>query len=369
MLLLNVQSFAMAFSSSSVGTSKSLSQIQSNSQLLTRQSIVSDARHLLQMSSKVNEDDTSSPCRGNPPGRKRALVRKYGKAIALSTTLLYGPMLSVPFARRTLGSTAHAAASTATAPSKTDAYNFQDFKDVKKKLSLAPGANVQEYEEILERVAVEGDEALEELKYGQKEAALTIGGDDDGAGGEGGRGTLTRAEKRAQKKRQKQQSKNQQVSEWESDEFGFGEDDDDDLDSGVLTMGSSSTSSPGSKLSPSKSGGGKGDVVVTDKMAYSNYKAPDTKEDHMKKIKKGAFYSIFPVFVITMVRGQIRAYREKKWVKKGLAIVEEERKAYLEEKKKKKNGQKVSVLICVVSAYLLNCCIYESISRNNVSGR
>ena len=41
-------------------------------------------------------------------GRKRAIVRKYGKAIAISTTLLYGPMACLPSTRRITSTTAHA---------------------------------------------------------------------------------------------------------------------------------------------------------------------------------------------------------------------------------------------------------------------
>ena len=223
-------------------------------------------------------------------------------------------------------------------------YNFQDFKDVKKKLSLAPGANVQEYTDILAKVEVEGEEALKEFQKNQKEtAALTIGGTgsegDSSAGGgaSSDKGNKRRGGKRAQKK--------QAVSEWESDEFGFGEEDDDDEDGGVLSFGGSSASSRG-MLGPSKKGpsssssseaSGVGDVIVTDRMAFNKYKEADSQEVKMKKIKKGAFYSIFPVFVITMIRGQVRAYKEKKWVKKGLAIVEEERKQYLEEKRQGKH--------------------------------
>mmetsp|Transcript_4206 Transcript_4206/g.8683 ORF Transcript_4206/g.8683 Transcript_4206/m.8683 type:complete len:86 (-) Transcript_4206:133-390(-) len=71
-------------------------------------------------------------------------------------------------------------------------------------------------------------------------------------------------------------------------------------------------------------------------MAYNKYQAPDTKDVKMRKLRKGAFYTLLPVFIITTIRGTVRTYREKKWVKKGLAIVEEERKKYLEEKKKGK---------------------------------
>lgn len=266
-------------------------------------------------------------------GRKRAQLRKYSKAIALSTALMYGPMASAPFARRSFigSSNAHAAASTTSLVSSSgNSYNFQDFKDVKKKLSLAPGANVQAYEEILERVAVEGDDALQGMKPGEMEAALTIGGANVDSGESAAKDTGTQ-------KIQKKQSKKQKVSEWESDEFGFGEDDDDDIDSGVLKIGSSSSSPSKVKgKAPSASGenSGKGDVVVTDKMAYNNYQAALSRKDHMKTIKKGAFYSIFPVFVITMIRGQVRAYREKKKVKRGLALFEQEKKDYIEERKK-----------------------------------
>ncbi|KAL7446841.1 hypothetical protein ACHAXM_011493 [Skeletonema potamos] len=158
-------------------------------------------------------------------GRKRALIKKYGKAIALSTTLLYGPMLSVPLVRRTTGSTAHAASSVA----DRSAYKFQDFKDVKKKLSLAPGANVQEYEEILAKVEVEGEEALENYKPGET-AALTVGDsgqEDDIASSH----VQTKSKgRRAARRKEKKQS---QVTEWESEEFGFGVDDEDDFDSGI----------------------------------------------------------------------------------------------------------------------------------------
>ncbi|KAL3790692.1 hypothetical protein HJC23_009792 [Cyclotella cryptica] len=101
-------------------------------------------------------------------------------------------------------------------------------------------------------------------------------------------------------------------------------------------MGSSASSPSRGKGKASSSGdnSGKGDVVVTDKMAYNNYQAALGKEDYMKTIKKGAFYSIFPVFVITMIRGQVRAYREKKKVKRGLALFEQEKKDYIEERKR-----------------------------------
>lgn len=280
-------------------------------------------------------------------GRKRALLQKYGKAIALSTTLLYGPMASMPTARRILGSTAHAASTvaTATAPTSGSDYNFKDFKDIKGKLSLAPGADVQQYEEILAKVEVMGEKALEDAKYESK-AALTIG---ESTGEGGGESSEQQTDGRRGKKAQKQKQTKNKVSDWESDEFGFGDADDEDFDESVISLGSGAITKKG-KLSPSsksKSGatdsggkGGGGDVLLTDKLAYNNYKAPLSKDEQMKTVKKGAFYSIFPVFVITMIRGRIKSYKEKKWVKKGLAIVEEERKKYLEEKKKKKEGKK-----------------------------
>ena len=121
-----------------------------------------------------NYNDHTSHDKQRISGRKRALLRKYGKAIALSTTLLYGPMV--------FGSTAHAASTTAAAPNPTDAWKFKDFKDIKMKLSLAPGANVGEYEEILAKVEVEGEAAFDDEKYGKKEAALTIGDPGEGGG-------------------------------------------------------------------------------------------------------------------------------------------------------------------------------------------
>merc|ERR1712029_1294060 len=82
------------------------------------------------------------------------------------------------------------------------------------------------------------------------------------------------------------------------------------------------------------------DVMLTDKMAYNNYQEARSKADQINVIKKGAFYSIFPVFVITTIRGQIKAWKERRWVKQGLAIVEGERQKYLEEKKKKRDRDK-----------------------------
>ncbi|KAL7553230.1 hypothetical protein ACHAWF_017341 [Thalassiosira exigua] len=308
-----------------------------------------NSEHTLQLRMRRNEEDSKcseSYDRQRTPGRKRALLRKYGKAIALSTTLVYGPIASVPSARRTLGS-AHAA-STMSAPAPTDdsAYNFKDFKDIKGKLSLAPGANVHQYEEVLAKVEVEGEKALEDIKYGDKEAALTIGeGGETESSSSSDEGEVTgRRTKRAERKAQKKKQKKSEVSEWESDEFGFGDEEDEDFDSGVLSLGGSTTSS--GKTGPSKSkggdsgGGGGGDVMITDKMAYNNYKPSVSKEEQIKLIKKGAFLSIFPVFVITTIRGRIRAWKEKKWVKQGLAIVEEERQKYLEEKKKQREGKK-----------------------------
>ena len=312
----------------------------------------------MSMSKQNNNEEDDSNCSSNEhdvsnthntkryPGRKRAILRKYGKAIAISSTLLYGPMATMPSARRFTATTAHAStAATAAVPTSSD-YNFKDFKDIKGKLSLAPGANVQEYEEVLAKVEVEGEEAIKDLKK-ESAAALTIGdtGQEGGVDTSGSSEVATgRRAKRAQKKAQKK--KKNQVSEWETDEFGFGEDydDEDDFDSGVLSLAGSSSS--GDKTSPSKksksggeSGGSGGGVVLTDKMAYNNYKAPMSKEEQTKAIKKIAFYSIFPVFVITTIRGQVKAWKERRWVKKGLAIRDEEYKQYLEEKKKKKDGK------------------------------
>lgn len=311
------------------------------------------------MSMSYNEEDDSSNCSNNEhdtsnthnskryPGRKRAILRKYGKAIAISSTLLYGPMATMPSARRFTSTTAHASTTAkAAVPTRSD-YNFKDFKDIKGKLSLAPGANVQEYEEVLAKVEVEGEEAIKDLKK-ESAAALTIGdtGEEGGVDTTSGSSEVAtgRRAKRAQKKAQKKK-KQSQVSEWESDEFGFGEDydDEDDFDSGVLSLAGSSKG--GGKTLPSKKSksggesGGSGGVVLTDKMAYNNYKAPMSKEEQTKAIKKIAFYSIFPVFVITTIRGQIKAWKERRWVKKGLALRDEEYKQYLEEKKKKKDGK------------------------------
>ncbi|KAL3790693.1 hypothetical protein HJC23_009793 [Cyclotella cryptica] len=181
---------AMAFSSAVAGRRTSLRCSRSSfvQQLMNASEQGNSQSCQLQMTSSDFEGgqgnkphDKASPSLNqnfHRTGRKRALLRKYSKAIVLSTTLIYGPMASAPFARRSfIGSTnAHAAASTTSLVSSSgSAYNFQDFKDVKKKLSLAPGANVQAYEEILERVAVEGDDALQGMKPGEMEAALTIG--------------------------------------------------------------------------------------------------------------------------------------------------------------------------------------------------
>ena len=278
-----------------------------------------------------SEEVSSEPLQfSRRKGRKRALLRKYGKAIALSTTLMYGPMASAPFARRIAGSTAQAAASTV-APSKAD-YNFQDFKDVKKKLSLAPGANAQKYQEILERVEVEGETALKNMKPGDLESALKIGGSD----AEGRESTVGKAG-RGKKKAQKKQSTKQQVSDWESDEFGFGDEDEDEFE-GVMNIGSSTSKlAKGARKASSGSESGKGDVLITDKMAYNNYQEALGKEDQMKTIKRLSFYSILPVGVITLTRGQIRAYKEKKRVKRGLALFEQEKKEIEEEMKRKGN--------------------------------
>lgn len=283
----------------------------------------------------TSDDESRSHQNGHRTGRKRAILRKYSKAIALSTTLIYGPMASAPLARRFIGgSTAHAASS-AVAPSQSD-YNFEDFKDVKKKLSLAPGANVQKYEEILDRVAVEGDAALGDLKPGELET-LTIGGSGEGEG------AATIGKKgRSKRKTPKKQIKKQQVSEWESDEFGFADEEEDELE-GVLNMGRTVKPVKGKRKSAvagvdrEKSS----DVVITDKMAFNNYQEALSKTDHIKTLRKLSFYTISPVFVITMIRGQIRAYREKKKVKRGLALFEQEKKEYEEElKNKKKNKNK-----------------------------
>ncbi|KAL3810077.1 hypothetical protein ACHAXA_011810 [Cyclostephanos tholiformis] len=224
----------------------------------------------------MSRTDESSNCNNNLetqnvkrlPGRKRALLGKCGKAIAISTTLLYGPV-----ARHYPRSTVHAASP---------------------------------YEEILAKVEVEGEKAFEDIKHGDI-AALTIGeshaevGEAAASGGK----SLSRKERKDNKKKSQRCTNKGKLS-----------------------------------LSKTDSGGkGGGDVLLTDKMAYNNYKAPMSKEEQNKVIKKLAFYSIFPVFVITTIRGQIKAYKEKKWVKKGLALVEEERQKYLEEKKKKKEGK------------------------------
>ena len=300
------------------------------------------------------EDDQDINCGNNNEqrisGRKRAILRKYGKAIALSTTLLYGPMACIPTTR--VRSTAHAASSTLT---RSSDYNFKDFQNIKGKLSLAPGANAQVYEEVLAKVEVEGEKALKDIKkLNEDTAALTIGdsGEEGAASseGDGSQEEVTgRRAKRAQRKIEKQKTKKQkQVSEWESDEFGFGEDyDDEDFDSGVLSFAGStgagktspSKSKSGGESGSGRSSGGSGDVVLTDKMAYNNYKPKMSKDEQTKVIKKGAFYSIFPVFVITMIRGQVKAWQERIFVKKGMAIKEEEYKTYLEEKKKKKEGK------------------------------
>merc|ERR1712127_228888 len=65
-----------------------------------------------------------------------------------------------------------------------------------------------------------------------------------------------------------------------------------------------------------------------------------TQAEKISAIKKGTFSVMIPVWTITTIRGQVRGDRERKWVKNGLAIVEEERQAYLEEKKQEKQGKK-----------------------------
>merc|ERR1711957_929466 len=216
------------------------------------------------------------------------------------------------------GSTVHAASSSITAPSHSapaaagdgSAYNFKDFKDIKGKLSLAPGAVVEEYEDILASVEVKGEKVLEDEKHATKQVEFSIGE----SGGDGESTSLSalsreakrgrRASKRAQKKKQDEN----QISEWKSD-------------------GDSTRKGKG------------GDVVLTDKMAFNNYRASLSPVDKITSIKKGTACFFFPMLIITTIRGQVRAYREKKWVQKGLTIKEEERQNYLDEKKKKKEGK------------------------------
>ena len=271
-------------------------------------------------------------------GRKRALIKKYGRAIVLSSTLMYGPIASAP-ARRVFGhAAAHAASTAARAPTSGEGdYNFEDFRDVKKKLSLVPGANVQAYEEILAKVEVEGEEALAGSSY--EKATLVVGETNEAsasASSKNGR-KAKKSQARAQLKKQKTSD-----SDWGSDEFGF-DDEDDDLDDGVLSLDSKKTKSGGktgpTKGNADKSKSGLGGVVMTDRMAFNDYQAERSKEDQIKVIKKFTFYTLFPVFIITTVRGQFKAWKEKKWVKKGLAVLEEDRQKYLEEKKKKKEGK------------------------------
>jgi len=323
-IILLQSSQTLAFSSDLRGRAAS---VRSN------QSLIYNRQRSCHLYTNISDNDEvfSEPLQiSRHKGRKRALLRKYGKAIALSTTLMYGPMASAPLARRLTGSTAQAAASTV-APSKAD-YNFQDFKDVKKKLSLAPGADAQKYQEILERVEVEGETALKDMKPGDLESALKIGGSDE-KGSESVLGKAGRGRQKAQKK----QSTKQQVSDWESDEFGFGDEDEDEFE-GVMNIGSSTSKlAKGARKASSGSDSSKSDVVIMDKMAYNNYQEALGKEDQMKTIKKLSFYSILPVGVITLTRGQIRAYKEKKRVKRGLALFEQEKKEIEEEMKRKGN--------------------------------
>merc|ERR1711957_805883 len=146
----------------------------------------------------------------------------------------------------------------------------------------------------------------------------------------------------------KKQDENQ-ISEWESDEFGYDADGGDDFDTGVMLITGRGKNAPSNKLSPSKTSnksdgdstrkGKGGDVVLTDKMAFNNYRASLSPVDKITSIKKGTACFFFPMLIITTIRGQVRAYREKKWVQKGLTIKEEERQNYLDEKKKKKEGK------------------------------
>lgn len=267
-------------------------------------------------------------------GRKRALMKKYGRAIVLSSTLMYGPIASAP-ARRVFG---HAAAHAASTAAKAGEYNFEDFRDVKKKLSLVPGANVQAYEEILSKVEVEGEEALAGSSYEDK-ATLVVGETNEASASASSKNDRKSKKSQARAQRKKQKTSD---SDWGSDEFGF-DDEDDDLDDDVLSIDSKKAKS-GGNIGPSKanagmSGSGSGGVVIVDRMAFNDYQAERSKEDQIKVIKKLTFYTLFPVFIITTIRGQFRAWKEKKWVKKGLAVLEEDRQKYLEEKKKKKEGK------------------------------
>jgi len=295
-------------------------------------------------------------------GYKRALLRKFGKTIALFATLLCGPMASIPSARRIVGSTANAASSSVTAPSPSapsaaddaSAYKFEDFKGMEGQLSLAPGAVAEEYDEILAKIEVEGRKALEDGNDAQKQSAISIS--DSGGPGDGDSASSstssreTKGGRSASKRAQRKKQKESQMSEWELDEFGYDADSDNDLDKGVMSFSGSSKIASSNKLSPSKKsktsagdsteGGKAGNVVMIDKMAFSNYKTPLVQEEKIKTIKKGSVYCLLPFATILTIRGQVRAYRERKWVQKGLAIMEEERQNYLEEKKKKKEGNK-----------------------------
>jgi hypothetical protein len=53
---------------------------------------------------------------------------------------------------------------------------INSWKDIKGKISLAPGANVQQYEEVLAKVEVEGEKAFEELKTGDVAAFFAVEG-------------------------------------------------------------------------------------------------------------------------------------------------------------------------------------------------
>merc|ERR1711862_654888 len=231
-------------------------------------------------------------------------------AIALSSTLLYGPMATMPSTRRISGHTAHAASSIA-APQKTSDYNFQDFFEDKDKLrSLKPGANLQS------KVEFEGDAVSEGLSYDKRDAP-TIGKSGDGGERSG-----------AARKKMGRRSK-------KADEFGFG--DDDNLD-GLVALKVKS----GGKVGETKTKVGEsassdsGSVMLIDRMAFNNYTPEKPKEERIKIIKKTTFIISIPYIIVLFTRGRIRDWKEKRWVKKGLAIFEEDRRKYLEEKKKNK---------------------------------
>jgi len=293
-----------------------------------------------------NEDDN---CVDRKPrttqrisGRKRAWLRKFGKNMALFATLLCGPMTSIPSARRIVGSTANAASSSVASPSPSapsaagdgSAYTLKDFKGMEGKLSLAPGIVAEEYDEMLEKVEVEGRTALDD--------AIVIG-DSGGAGNGDTSSRETKGGRSASKRARRKKQKESQLSEWELDEFGYDADGDNDLDKGVMSI--SGSRKAGKKLSQSKKskgdsteGGKGGNAVMIDKMAFGSYKAPLPQEEKIKTVRRKSLYAAVPFCSALLLRGQVRIYRERKWVKKGLTIMEEERQKHLEEKKKKKEG-------------------------------